>query len=68
LYLDGELRGVIPARTQTFTWDPQKSLIMLGIGYVGLYDEVSIFNRPLTQPEIIELRDLPNGVHSLLSR
>jgi hypothetical protein len=66
LYLDGEFRGAIPARTQTFNWDPAKSLIMLGIGYVGLYDDVSIYNRALSPQEIITLRDLPNGVSDLV--
>lgn len=66
LYLDGELRGTIDARTQTFHWDPEKSLIMLGIGYVGLYDELSLFDRALSADEIKRLRDLPQGVRSLL--
>ena len=65
-YLNGELRGEVSARTQTFTWEPSKTLIMLGIGYVGRYDDLAIFDRSLSANEIKTLRDLPEGVSSLL--
>ena len=66
LYLDGKPRGTIPAHTQTFTWDMDKSAVMLGLSYVGLFDELSLFNRALTPEEIARLHALPNGVKSLL--
>ena len=66
LYLDGKPRGTIPARTQTFTWDMDKSAVMLGLSYVGLFDELSLFNRALTPEEIARLHALPNGARSLL--
>lgn len=66
LYLDGKPRGTIPARTQTFTWDMDKSAVMLGLSYVGLFDELSLFNRALAPEEIARLHALPDGVQSLL--
>jgi hypothetical protein len=52
LHLNGVDRGTISPREQTFTWDIDKALIMLGLSYVGRLDELAIFNRALTQPEI----------------
>ena len=65
LYLNGELQGAIGERLQTFTWDPSQALIMLGLSYVGLYDEVALFNRALSDQEIKTLFQLKEGVGSL---
>lgn len=65
LYLDGELSAVISPRTQTFTWNPEEAIMMMGVAYVGLYDELSIFNKALSESEIRSLNSLPNGVHDL---
>jgi hypothetical protein len=66
LYLNGEPRGSLSPREQTFTWDITKTRIMLGLSYTGLYDELSFFNRPLTSAEVKELHDLPGGIKPLL--
>ena len=66
LYLDGQFAGALPPRTQTFTWDARQSSIMLGLGYIGFFDELSWFNRALTETEIRQLHELPEGVPSLL--
>jgi hypothetical protein len=65
LYLDGRPITRIPARQQTFTWDLEKTYIMMGIGYLGLWDELAIFNRALTEAEVGQLYALPNGVAGL---
>ena len=52
LYLDGALRGTLSPRQQTFTWDPEHTVIALGLGYIGLLDELSIFRRALDANEI----------------
>jgi hypothetical protein len=52
LYLDGEPRGALRARPQTFTWDPQQTLIALGLNYIGLIDEIATFDRVLSDAEI----------------
>lgn len=65
LYLDGVAAGSIPARRQTFTWDEAQALMMMGVGYVGLWDELSVFNRSLTAEEVGLLHRLPGGVQTL---
>jgi hypothetical protein len=65
LYLDGALVATLSPRRQTFTWDENQSLIMLGLGYIGLWDELTIFNRALTAEEIRQLHGLKNGVRDL---
>jgi hypothetical protein len=58
LYLDGLEQGRLSRRVQTFTWDPDKTAIMLGLSYIGLWDELSVFNRALSAEEVKHL----NGV------
>jgi Concanavalin A-like lectin/glucanases superfamily len=55
LYLNGELQGTLAPRQQTFTWDPEQTVIALGLGYVGLLDELSIYSRALDQREVRRL-------------
>lgn len=59
LYLDGELKGTIGPRVQTFTWELERALVMLGLSYSGLWDELAIFNRSLTPGEILKLKMSP---------
>ncbi|MDQ3213379.1 MAG: LamG domain-containing protein [Acidobacteriota bacterium] len=66
LYLDGEPRGVLSPRQHTFTWDPEASAIALGLGYIGLLDELSTFNRALSDAEVRSLHGLENGVSGLV--
>ena len=66
LYLDGQPAGSISPRTQTFTWDPAKSAIMLGLGYIGLMDDLATFNRALTKEEVGTLYKLNRGVGELV--
>lgn len=65
LYLNGVLAGAISPRQQTFTWDEAKALIMLGVGYLGLWDELAIFNRALTPDEVGVVYRLPGGIQNL---
>ncbi len=59
LYLNGELQGALSPRVQTFTWEPAQSLVMLGLSYIGLWDELAIFDRALTEVEIRLLKEKP---------
>jgi hypothetical protein len=65
LYLDGKFQGALSGREQTFTWDETKATIMLGVGYVGLFDELSLFNRALNAREIQTLNALRGGISAL---
>lgn len=66
LYLDGEPRGTLSPRQQTFTWDPERTAIALGLGYIGLLDELSIFNRALSGAEVRALHAMPGGAAALV--
>jgi hypothetical protein len=65
LYLNGNLQGEAAGISEPFTWDVAKAAIRIGVNYVGLYDEIAIFNRPLTDEEIQALYTLEDGVVSL---
>jgi Concanavalin A-like lectin/glucanases superfamily len=65
LYLDGTLRGTLSPRQQSFTWDPESTVVGLGLSYIGMLDELSIFNRLLNDTEVRALYSLEKGVSSL---
>ncbi len=66
LYMNGEHKGTRSNIDTPFTWDYPLSNIYLGLGYIGGMDELSIFNRALTDAEIKKLYGLEKGVHTLL--
>ena len=65
LYLDGRLQGAKTGIPEPFTLDVTKASIRLGVNYVGLFDELAIFNRPLLEAEIQALAQLKRGVIDL---
>lgn len=66
LYLDGEAQGTTEGIAEPFVWDDMASAsIRLGLSYVGLLDELAIFDRPLTAEEIRTLGSLEKGVAEL---
>ncbi len=66
LYLNGEKKGTVSGIDDPFTWDIEKSNIFLGLGFTGLMDDLSIFNRSLTEEEAQKLYHLKNGIKSIL--
>jgi hypothetical protein len=67
LFINGDLQGTVKDRRQVFTWDLSKATIRLGLGYVGLLDELAIFNRALSADEVQTLYKLPAGLTGLSS-
>ncbi len=65
LYLDGQCQGTVSGREQTLTWEPAKTIALLGIAYTGLFDELAFFNRALTAAEVEQLFALPRGLAAL---
>ena len=65
LYLDGRLQGAAEGIREPFTWDLSRSTIRLGINYVGLFDELAVFDRALSDEEVWLLHQLEGGVASL---
>ncbi len=67
LYLDGILQGELKGK-RTYTWDLSKAAIVLGMNYVGLYDDLAVFKRPLSAEEVGALGRLEGGVRSVHPR
>lgn len=67
LYINGELQGTVKDRRQVYTWDPAKATIRVGLGYVGLFDELAIFNRALNADDVRLLCKLPAGLTAVSS-
>lgn len=57
-YLNGEYQGTLSGRELTLTWDLEATIIGLGLSYVGMIDEISLFERALSEEEITELYQL----------
>lgn len=66
LYLNGKKIGSISGIDDPFTWELEKSNIFLGLNFTGLMDELSIFNKPLTDKQAMELYQLKGGIKSIL--
>lgn len=52
LYVDGKESGTIGPRVQTFTWDADNAVMMLGLAYTGWMDDLRVYNRALTAREV----------------
>ena len=65
LYLDGELQGTAKGISEPFTWNADKAALRLGVNYVGLFDDLAVFDRALTGDEVTALHQLADGVASL---
>ena len=55
LYVNGDFVGIRENISNPFTWNLEESNIYLGLSYIGLFDELSIFNRSLSKEEIAAL-------------
>lgn len=65
LYLNGELHGTQDNIHESFGWDLERATIRLGLSYVGLMDELAIFNKALSKQEIAELYSMRGNLKSL---
>ena len=65
LYINGNFQGTVKDRPQVFTWDLSKVTIRVGLGYVGLFDELAIFNRALSADEVRAIYELPAGLEAI---
>lgn len=54
LYLNGQSQGTLK-QPLTFSWDLKQTHVMLGIEYIGDFDELMIFNRALSASEVNQL-------------
>lgn len=65
LYVNGKPQGEREI-SEPFTWEVAEAKIFLGLNYVGLMDELALFNRALTPDEVRRLYELPNGLRTLM--
>ena len=66
LYFNAEYQGATGIIRERFTWDVANAGIRLGMGhFVGLMDDIAIFNRALRPEEIRVLYGLERGVAEL---
>jgi hypothetical protein len=60
LYIDGKVMGEIKKDYPiSMDWDLDRTGIYIAVSYIGLMDELALFNRALTQEEISVLRSQP---------
>ena len=59
LYIDGRLIGQIRDRAIAMNWDVDKAGIYVAVNYLGLLDELALFNRELTADEVRLLHSQP---------
>ena len=52
LFVNGSLVGTRDSISNPFTWEIENSNIYIGLSYIGLFDELSLYNRYLTNEEI----------------
>ena len=65
LYLNGKNEGSITKWNQKFSWAGKPHRILIGLNYMGLFDELACFNRALSSKEvkhIFDHRTLQNGL------
>jgi hypothetical protein len=65
LYINGQPSGVISGWTQNYRWDPAKARMKIGWSYIGLMDDLAVFNRALTPEEVKRLYNAPKGLEGL---
>lgn len=63
-YMDGKYQGTRHI-TEPFTWDLPKSKIFVGLNYVGMLDEIAIFDKALSKEEVELFYQLPKGAKEL---
>ena len=64
LYIDGKKIGDVKDRAIAMDWNVEKAGIYVAVNYVGLLDELTLFNRAITADEVALLHKSPG----LLSR
>jgi Concanavalin A-like lectin/glucanases superfamily len=59
LYIDGKKIGVVKDRPLAMDWDIDRAGVYVAVNYIGLLDELALFNRALTDDEVATLHKNP---------
>ena len=65
LYVNGDFIGEITGFDLRMDWGEEENDIVLGMHYVGLLDDLTVFNRALTREEVEALYTLEQGAAEL---
>lgn len=65
LYLNGKLQGRIENWDLSFAWDPASVAMVLGASYVGRQDDLAVFDRALSNEEVMQVFKLERGIAEL---
>jgi hypothetical protein len=65
LFIDGKHIGEIKDRNLAMSWDLERTGIYVAVNYIGLLDELALFNRPLTAAEVQALHRTPGLLAAL---
>ena len=66
LYLNGKKEGSITEWNQQYSWSGKPHRILIGLYYMGLFDELACFNRALSEKEIRALHAHKKDLKSLI--
>jgi hypothetical protein len=55
LYVDGRLIGEVKNRALAMKWDIEQTGVYFAVNYIGLLDELALFDRSLSENEIAQL-------------
>lgn len=65
LYVDGKLIGEVKDRAIAMDWDMDQAGMYVAVNYIGLLDEMALFNRALTAEEAAALHKAPGLLSAL---
>ncbi|MBY0524591.1 MAG: SUMF1/EgtB/PvdO family nonheme iron enzyme [Gemmataceae bacterium] len=65
LYIDGKKIGDVKDYPISMDWDIGKANVYVGVNFIGLLDELALFNRPLTADEVALLHKKPGVLAKL---
>ena len=66
LYLDGKNEGSITKWNQKFSWAGKPHRILIGLNYMGLFDDLACFDRALSSKEIKHIFDHQKSLNTLI--
>jgi hypothetical protein len=68
LYIDGKKLGDVKDRAIAMDWDADKAGVYVAVNYIGLLDELALFDRALTAEEVGLLQRSPTLLTTLKKR
>jgi hypothetical protein len=68
LYIDGKRSGEVAGRALAMDWDMDRTGIYVAVNYIGLLDELALFNRPLSAAEVALLHRTPGVLAPLKAK